>query len=194
MDFILSTQTLTLTLLALANSYSIDGWLFKNRDPLNDNVVSLLKESTNAFMKTLWSTSAPVPQSARQRGALRTVAGIYVTQLKELMETLNNTTPNFVRCIKPNHVKKPGVIQPQLILDQLRCGGVLEGIRIVRKGFPNRIIYHDFRQRYQLLTPGAIPKGFVDSAKAVEHMITALDLDPNECVSRAALRQPVFCP
>eukprot|EP00035_Acanthoeca_spectabilis_P020591 m.433685 g.433685 ORF g.433685 m.433685 type:complete len:1351 (-) comp17608_c0_seq1:6494-10546(-) len=160
--------------------YSIDGWLFKNRDPLNDNVVSLLKESTSAFMKTLWSTSAPVPQSARQRGALRTVAGIYVTQLKELMETLNNTTPNFVRCIKPNHVKKPGVIQPQLILDQLRCGGVLEGIRIVRKGFPNRIIYHDFRQRYQLLTPGAIPKGFVDSVKAVEHMITALDLDPNE--------------
>ena len=89
--------------------YSIEGWLFKNRDPLNDNVVSLLKESTNPFMKTLWSASQHVVHaSARQRGALRTVAGIYTTQLKELMDTLNNTTPNFVRCIKPNHLKKPG--------------------------------------------------------------------------------------
>lgn len=89
-----------------------------------------------------------VRTSARQRGALRTVAGIYATQLKELMATLSNTTPNFVRCIKPNHAKKPGVIVPQLILDQLRCGGVLEGIRIVRKGFPNRVLFQDFRQRY----------------------------------------------
>jgi myosin protein heavy chain len=88
--------------------YSIEGWLFKNRDPLNDNVVALLRESTNPFMKTLWSASQHVVHaSARQRGALRTVAGVYMTQLKELMDTLNNTTPNFVRCIKPNHLKKP---------------------------------------------------------------------------------------
>eukprot|EP00038_Savillea_parva_P006148 m.161964 g.161964 ORF g.161964 m.161964 type:complete len:1355 (+) comp12131_c0_seq1:60-4124(+) len=160
--------------------YSVDGWLFKNRDPLNDNVVALLKDSSNPFMKTLWTSSSPVIHSARQRGTMRTVAGVYMTQLKELMETLEHTTPNFVRCIKPNHLKKPGIIQPQLILDQLRCGGVLEGIRIVRKGFPNRVLYQDFRQRYQLLCPGAIPKGFVDSAKATEHMTEALDLDPSE--------------
>jgi myosin heavy subunit len=145
-------------------------------------------------MQTLWSASAPVTHSARQRGALRTVAGLYITQLKELMDTLNNTTPNFVRCIKPNHLKKPGVISPQLILDQLRCGGVLEGIRIVRKGFPNRVLYQEFRQRYQLLTPGAIPKGFVDSAKAVEYMIEALELDSNECVCHLCLSlYPMVC-
>ena len=35
-------------------------------------------------------------------------------------------------------------------MHQLRCNGVLEGIRICRKGFPNRILYGDFRQRWVL--------------------------------------------
>lgn len=160
--------------------YDANAWLLKNKDPLNDNVVGLFKESSFSFMKTLWTGPGPVIHSARQRGAMRTVAGIYNQQLRELMETLNTTTPNFVRCIKPNHDKRPGKIVPSLVLDQLRCGGVLEGIRIVRKGFPSRVLFQDFRHRYQLLTPGAIPTGFVDSAKAVEHMLDALDLDEAE--------------
>ncbi len=41
----------------------------------------------------------------------------------------------------------PGVMDPFLVLHQLRCNGVLEGIRICRKGFPNRILYAEFKQR-----------------------------------------------
>eukprot|EP00040_Diaphanoeca_grandis_P003989 m.26625 g.26625 ORF g.26625 m.26625 type:complete len:1353 (+) comp15482_c0_seq1:117-4175(+) len=160
--------------------YDAHEWLVKNKDPLNDNVVGLFKESSFGFMKTLWNQAGPTISSARHRGAMRTVAGIYCQQLRELMDTLNTTTPNFVRCIKPNHEKRPGKIDTNLVLNQLRCGGVLEGIRIVRKGFPSRVLFQDFRHRYQLLTPGAIPPGFVDSAKAVEHMLEVLELSEHE--------------
>ena len=113
-----------------------------------------------------------------KRGMFRTVSQLYKEQLGKLMLTLRNTNPNFVRCIIPNHDKKAGKINAGLVLDQLRCNGVLEGIRICRQGFPNRIPFQEFRQRYELLTPNVIPKGFMDGKKACEKMIEALELDP----------------
>ena len=95
-----------------------------------------------------------LPQSAeggdkkRKKGSqFTTMAQLHKTSLGNLMTTLRNTVPNFVRCIIPNELKKPGLIDAHLVLHQLRCNGVLEGIRICRKGFPNRLIYQEFRQR-----------------------------------------------
>lgn len=82
-----------------------------------------------------------------RKGMFRTVSQLYKDQLTRLMATLRNTNPNFVRCIIPNHEKKAGKIDATLVLDQLRCNGVLEGIRICRQGFPNRIPFQEFRQR-----------------------------------------------
>ena len=63
------------------------------------------------------------------------------------MTNLRSTHPHFVRCIIPNETKTPGAMENPLVMHQLRCNGVLEGIRICRKGFPNRILYGDFKQR-----------------------------------------------
>ncbi|XP_076225299.1 myosin heavy chain 10 isoform X6 [Nomia melanderi] len=170
--------------------YSAAKWLMKNMDPLNENVVSLLQNSQDPFVCHIWKDAEIVGMAQQaltdtqfgartRKGMFRTVSQLYKEQLAKLMVTLRNTNPNFVRCIIPNHEKRAGKIDAPLVLDQLRCNGVLEGIRICRQGFPNRIPFQEFRQRYELLTPNAIPKGFMDGKKACEKMIQALELDPN---------------
>ncbi|MBN3314238.1 MYH10 protein, partial [Atractosteus spatula] len=195
--------------------YKADEWLMKNMDPLNDNVATLLHQSTDKFVAELWKDEIQNIQRASfydnisslhdppvdrivgldqvagmnettfgsayktKKGMFRTVGQLYKESLTKLMATLRNTNPNFVRCIIPNHEKRAGKLDPHLVLDQLRCNGVLEGIRICRQGFPNRIVFQEFRQRYEILTPNAIPKGFMDGKQACERMIRALELDPN---------------
>lgn len=156
--------------------YSADQWLMKNMDPQNENVVSLLQNSQDQFVVHIWKDAESL---GRAKGMFRTVSYLYKEQLANLMVTLRNTNPNFVRCIIPNHEKRAGKIDAPLVLDQLRCNGVLEGIRICRQGFPNRIPFQEFRQRYELLTPNVINKGFMDGKKACETMIKSLELDSN---------------
>merc|ERR1719458_780963 len=169
--------------------YSAKKWLMKNMDPLNENIVTQMKASLDPFIINIWKDAEIVGMAQQamsdtqfgartRKGMFRTVSQLYKEQLGKLMVTLRNTNPNFVRCIIPNHEKKAGKINAPLVLDQLRCNGVLEGIRICRQGFPNRIPFQEFRQRYELLTPNVIPKGFMDGKKACEKMIEALELDP----------------
>uniref|UniRef100_A0A673J3P6 Myosin, heavy chain 11b, smooth muscle n=1 Tax=Sinocyclocheilus rhinocerous TaxID=307959 RepID=A0A673J3P6_9TELE len=176
--------------------YNATSWLTKNMDPLNDNVTALLSNSSSAFVQDIWkdvdrvvgletmakmakSDSAAPTASKSKKGMFRTVGQLYKESLGKLMTTLHNTQPNFVRCIIPNHEKRAGKIDAHLVLEQLRCNGVLEGIRICRQGFPNRIVFHEFRQRYEILAARAIPKGFMDGKQASTLMIKHLDSDPN---------------
>merc|ERR1711899_628793 len=171
-------------------NYSAAQWLMKNMDPLNENIVQYLQASQDPFVCHIWKDAEIVGMAQQamtdtqfgrvtRKGMFRTVSQLYKEQLSKLMVTLRNTNLNFVRCIIPNHEKKAGKINAPLVLDQLRCNGVLEGIRICRQGLPNRIPFQEFRQRYELLTPNVIPKGFMDGKKACEKMINALELDPN---------------
>ncbi|XP_042212122.1 myosin heavy chain, muscle-like isoform X1 [Homarus americanus] len=139
-------------------SYNLSGWLEKNKDPLNDTVVDQLKKSSNELVVTIFAdhpgqsgTGESKGGRGAKSGSFKTVSSGYRDQLNNLMRTLNSTHPHFIRCIVPNETKSPGVTDAALIMHQLTCNGVLEGIRICRKGFPNRMMYPDFKHRYAIL-------------------------------------------
>uniref|UniRef100_A0A3P8X471 Myosin heavy chain 7 n=1 Tax=Cynoglossus semilaevis TaxID=244447 RepID=A0A3P8X471_CYNSE len=172
--------------------YNINNWLVKNKDPLNETVVGLYQKSTVKLLATLFanyagSESAECGKGGKGAGgkkkgsSFQTVSALHRENLNKLMTNLRSTHPHFVRCIIPNETKTPGAMENPLVMHQLRCNGVLEGIRICRKGFPNRILYGDFKQRYRILNPAAIPDGqFIDSRKGAEKLLGSLDIDHNQ--------------
>ncbi|TFJ97332.1 Complement C1q subcomponent subunit A [Platysternon megacephalum] len=170
--------------------YNITGWLQKNKDPLNETVVGLYQKSALKLLALLFANYAAAEsggdggkgKGAKKKGSsFQTVSALHRENLNKLMANLKTTHPHFVRCIIPNERKAPGVMDNPLVMHQLRCNGVLEGIRICRKGFPNRILYGDFRQRYRILNPAAIPEGqFIDSRKGAEKLLSSLDIDSSQ--------------
>merc|ERR1711953_1412053 len=140
-------------------SYNVTGWLEKNKDPVNDTVVDVLKQGSCALLLHLWrdhpgQSNPPEEEKGKKKkkgSGPKTVTSVYLVQLGELMTILHSTEPHFIRCLVPNTHKQPGMVEPPLIMQQLTCNGVLEGIRICMRGFPNRMLYPDFKSRYAIL-------------------------------------------
>lgn len=176
-------QGFMLTHYAADVEYSTDGWLEKNKDPLNDNVTRLLAASTDKHIASLFidcvdpDDEVGGTRSRVKKGLFRTVAQRHKEQLSTLMAQLHSTHPHFVRCILPNHKKRPKQFSAPLVLDQLRCNGVLEGIRIARNGFPNRLPFAEFRARYEVLC-SSMPKGYLEGQVAAKVILEKLNMDP----------------
>merc|ERR1712241_433256 len=164
-------------------SYNVTGWLEKNKDPVNDTVVEILKSTSSVpLLVHLWRdhpgqpTTAPKEEGKKKKkgGGGKTVSSVYLVSLGELMTTLHSCEPHFVRCLVPNTHKKPGEVEPPLIMHQLTCNGVLEGIRICMRGFPNRMLYPDFKLRYACLGQAEI-KSSSDNKTAVYALMDKID-------------------
>ncbi|KPU73405.1 uncharacterized protein Dana_GF15360, isoform W [Drosophila ananassae] len=167
-------------------AYNITGWLEKNKDPLNDTVVDQFKKSQNKLLIEIFADHAGQSGGGEQAkggrgkkgGGFATVSSAYKEQLNSLMTTLRSTQPHFVRCIIPNEMKQPGLVDAHLVMHQLTCNGVLEGIRICRKGFPNRMVYPDFKMRYMILAPAIMAAEKV-AKNAAGKCLEAVGLDPD---------------
>ncbi|XP_019882423.1 myosin heavy chain, muscle isoform X23 [Camponotus floridanus] len=170
--------------------YNITGWLEKNKDPLNDTVVDQFKKSTNKLLIEIFADHPGQSGDAggggggkggrgKKGGGFSTVSSSYREQLNNLMATLRATQPHFVRCIIPNELKQPGVIDSHLVMHQLTCNGVLEGIRICRKGFPNRMVYPDFKLRYKILCANAVQEP-CEPQKATQIILDQINLESDQ--------------
>merc|ERR550539_2352132 len=151
-------------------SYNLTGWLEKNKDPLNDTIVEMIKNGSNQLAIECFKDhpgqplEAPKDQDRKKGKGGKTVSSYFKGQLDDLMSTLYKTEPHFIRCVVPNTHKQPGGVESGLVMHQ--CNGVLAGIAICRKGFPNKMLYPEFKARYNILAAGAVAKAKNDKAAA----------------------------
>merc|ERR1712121_264022 len=148
--------------------YNVTGWLFKNKDPVNEAVIGMMAAATNPIVALVFTEK---DTGEKKKGAsMMTISAAHRESLMKLMTNLHSTHPHFVRCIIPNEIKKSGHIDAPLVMHQLNCNGVLEGIRICMLGLPNKVPHADFMSRYSIIAP----KTFSDWAG-----------NPRECASKA---------
>merc|ERR1711953_480166 len=155
-------------------SYNVTGWLEKNKDPLNDTVVQLMKDGSNKLLVECFYDHPGQPLEAKKdaggggkkKGGGKTVTSFFKSQLDDLMKVLYSTDPSFIRCVVPNTHKIPGGVEPGLVMHQYQCNGVLAGIAICRAGFPNKLPYPEFKSRYNIIAARAVAKAKNDKAAA----------------------------
>ncbi|KAL4000069.1 hemoglobin subunit alpha [Sarotherodon galilaeus] len=166
--------------------YECDGFLDKNRDTVFEELINILKASQSELVAELFQQQrnvSPVANGSIRSGkrAARehklTVGFQFRQSLQMLMETLNSTTPHYVRCIKPNDLKEPFLFDPKRTVQQLRACGVLETIRISAAGYPSRWTYEEFFSRYRILLRGPQSQDQAQAAcrQALPQLIPDLD-------------------
>ncbi|PAN34584.1 hypothetical protein PAHAL_6G106900 [Panicum hallii] len=133
--------------------YQSDQFLDKNKDYVVAEHQELLSASKCSFISGLFP---PLPEETSKSSKFSSIGARFKQQLQALMDTLNSTEPHYIRCVKPNNVLKPAIFENVNVMQQLRCGGVLEAIRISCAGYPTRRTFYEFLHRFGILAPEAL--------------------------------------
>ncbi|KAL0435640.1 UNVERIFIED_CONTAM: Myosin-9 [Sesamum radiatum] len=156
--------------------YQSDQFLDKNKDYVVPEHQDLLSASKCSFVSGLFP---PVPEettkSSNKSSKFSSIGSRFKVQLQQLMDTLNSTEPHYIRCVKPNNLLKPAIFENVNIMQQLRCGGVLEAIRISCAGYPTRKTFYEFLHRFGLLAPEVL-EGNNDEKAACQKILEKMGL------------------
>ncbi|GAB4841689.1 hypothetical protein Ancab_022411 [Ancistrocladus abbreviatus] len=141
--------------------YQSDQFLDKNKDYVVPEHQDLLSASKCPFVAGLFPT---IPEETTKSSKFSSIGSRFKLQLQQLMDTLNSTEPHYIRCVKPNNVLKPAIFENVNVMQQLRCGGVLEAIRISCAGYPTRRTFFEFINRFKILAPEAVQGKYVSAS------------------------------
>ncbi|XP_052454502.1 unconventional myosin-XIX [Carassius gibelio] len=133
-------------------SYQIEGMMEKNKDPVPSELISLLQNSQDSLLHSLFADGDRESEGLRGHSKVVTVVSKFRNSLESLMKILHSTTPHYTRCIKPNPDCRPLTFKREEVIAQLEACGIVETINISAAGFPIRIPYGSFLQRYGLIT------------------------------------------
>nr|CAD1824242.1 unnamed protein product [Ananas comosus var. bracteatus] len=146
----LSRTAFTISHYAGEVTYQADQFLDKNKDYVVAEYQDLLNAAKCPFVAGLFP---PLPEETSKSSKFSSIGARFKLQLQALMETLSSTEPHYIRCVKPNNFLKPSIFENFNIIQQLRCGGVLEAIRISCAGYPTRRTFYEFLHRFGVLAP-----------------------------------------
>ncbi|XP_024893255.1 unconventional myosin-XV isoform X2 [Temnothorax curvispinosus] len=150
--------------------YNVEGFLDKNRDTLRPDVVELLISSKISMVSKMFqhvrntheankTMNKPNGRFVTMKPRTPTVSARFHDSLQQLLESMSQCNPWFVRCIKPNTEKAPMKFDMPCVLEQLRYTGMLETIRIRKTGYPVRLLFGHFVDRYRYLVSTHLPRG-----------------------------------
>ncbi|KAL0315807.1 UNVERIFIED_CONTAM: Myosin-17 [Sesamum radiatum] len=168
----LSRTNFTISHYAGEVTYMADLFLDKNKDYVVAEHQDLLTASKCSFVAGLFP---PLPEESSKSSKFSSIGSRFKLQLQSLMETLNSTEPHYIRCVKPNNVLKPAIFENLNIIQQLRCGGVLEAIRISCAGYPTRRTFDEFLLRFGVLAPEVLDGNF-DEKTACQMILDKMGL------------------
>lgn len=167
-------------------AYDVEDFCEKNKDSLVADIIALMQSSKSKFFVGLFESAAPDPSSTPARPgrkgaggsvALKSVSATFKTDLGTLMEAINAADPHFVRCVNPNGEKKAQLFQDQKAVEQLRCGGVIEAVRMARESYPSRFAHKDFIGTFTCICPQAVASAS-DPKQQCMAMMRTMQLDP----------------
>ncbi|XP_074586758.1 myosin-8-like [Curcuma longa] len=153
-------------------TYQTELFLDKNKDYVVAEHQALLNASKCSFVSSLFPA---LSEDASKSSKFSSIGSRFKQQLQSLLETLSSTEPHYIRCVKPNNLLKPSIFENQNILQQLRCGGVMEAIRISCAGYPTRRIFCEFIDRFGILAPQVLDRS-CDEITAVKRLLEKTDL------------------
>ncbi|XP_051850060.1 unconventional myosin-XIX [Antechinus flavipes] len=133
--------------------YQIEGMVEKNKDPVPPELIQLLQHSQDSLLQKLFPPQEKEPEqvSGQSRAPVVTVVSKFKSSLEQLMQVLHSTTPHYIRCIKPNSQGQAQKFQAKEVLSQLKACGIVETVHISAAGFPIRLSFQSFLERYDLL-------------------------------------------
>ncbi|XP_050366509.1 myosin-6 [Argentina anserina] len=154
-------------------TYQTDLFLDKNKDYVVAEHQALLCASTCSFVSGLFSS---LVEDSAKSSKFSSIGSRFKLQLQQLLETLSHTEPHYIRCVKPNNVLRPAIFENKNVLQQLRCGGVMEAIRISCAGYPTRKAFAEFVDRFGLLAPEVLD-GSTDEVNACKKLLEKVALE-----------------
>ncbi|KAI8554940.1 hypothetical protein RHMOL_Rhmol05G0134900 [Rhododendron molle] len=154
-------------------TYQTEFFLDKNKDYVVAEHQALLSASTCSFVSGLFP---PLPEESSKSSKFSSIGSRFKQQLQLLLETLGTTEPHYIRCVKPNNLLKPSVFENSNVLQQLRCGGVMEAIRISCAGFPTRRTFDEFISRFRVIAPDVLD-GRYDEITASKRLLEKVGLE-----------------